>query len=237
MTKKTLEEKIKLVCWWALGLTILYFLIGAWLISDGSKFDPTKTYNLIKDTLSLTAAFLAPVAAFVLFTDWRTEHREKIKDTNIRELIEGYSNLFKEAYELNYKINISNDYQKNDVIEIQALLDSYLKNIMGMQIYTENLKAQSPDLDNLITQLNEILRDFINMGVSMGFNFQHYKIVYFPEDPEFKELYLESETKEDFILRHYREIGGHDPDSQDEDLYNIKVKFGKQSELIAIHLI
>ena len=46
MAKKTLEEKIKLVCWWALGLTILYFLIGAWLISDGSKFDPTKTYDL-----------------------------------------------------------------------------------------------------------------------------------------------------------------------------------------------
>lgn len=77
MKKKTLKEKINRVCWWAAGLTVLYFIVGAFLKSDGSKFDPAKTYDLIKDTLTLTAAFLAPVAAFVLFTDWRHEHAIK----------------------------------------------------------------------------------------------------------------------------------------------------------------
>lgn len=87
MSKKTLEGKIKTVCWWALGLTILYFLIGAFLISDGNKFDSTKTYNLLKDTLTLTAGFLAPVAAFVLFSDWREQHRQ------VREEAEVFQNL------------------------------------------------------------------------------------------------------------------------------------------------
>lgn len=98
MAKKTLEDKIKLVCWWALVLTILYFAIGAWLKSDGPKFDPAKTYDLLKDTLTLTATFLAPVAAFVLFSDWRREHRDKHNeelvfsrlekiDTNSNEII------------------------------------------------------------------------------------------------------------------------------------------------------
>ncbi|WP_165495634.1 hypothetical protein [Acinetobacter sp. ANC 4173] len=45
--------------------------------SDGPKFDPTKNYDLIKDTLTLTATFLTPVAAFVLFSDWREEHEVK----------------------------------------------------------------------------------------------------------------------------------------------------------------
>ena len=88
MAKKTLEKKIKLVCQWALGLTILYFLIGAWLISDGPKFDPTKTYNLLKDTLSLTATFLAPVAAFVLFIDWKVEHSDKRNETLVFEALQ-----------------------------------------------------------------------------------------------------------------------------------------------------
>ena len=93
MAKKTLEEKIKLVCWWALGLTILYFLIGAWLISDGPKFDPTKTYNLLKDTLTLTAAFLAPVAAFVLFSDWREQHIEKLLEQESSEIYASYIDI------------------------------------------------------------------------------------------------------------------------------------------------
>lgn len=89
MVKKTLEEKIKLVCWWALGLTILYFIIGAWLISDGPIFDPTKTYNLLKDTLTLTAAFLAPVVAFVLFSDWREQHKTIRNETIVIKVIQG----------------------------------------------------------------------------------------------------------------------------------------------------
>lgn len=77
MTKKSLEKEIKLVWMWALILSVVYFTIGAYLKSDGPKFDPSKTYELLKDTLTLTAAFLAPVAAFVLFTDWRREHGDK----------------------------------------------------------------------------------------------------------------------------------------------------------------
>ena len=84
MAKKTLEEKIKIVKWWAIGLTIVYLIVGAFLVSDyplkQSIFDPLKTYNLIKDALTLTATFLAPVAAFVLFSDWREPHLAMVKD-------------------------------------------------------------------------------------------------------------------------------------------------------------
>ena len=42
-------------------------------------FNRSVAYDVIKDALTLGAAFLAPVAAFVLFSDWRSEH--KIKST------------------------------------------------------------------------------------------------------------------------------------------------------------
>lgn len=79
MSNKTLQEKIDLVKWCAIGFTILYIIVGAFLVSDyplkKSTFDPVKTYNLIKDALTITAYFLAPIAAFVLFSDWRKEYR------------------------------------------------------------------------------------------------------------------------------------------------------------------
>lgn len=100
MAKKTLEKKLKLVCWWAFGFTILYFLIGAWLISDGSKFDPAKTYNLIKDTLTLSAAFMAPVAAFVLFSDWRAQHVELKTERLSEEIWALNRRIIRRFYEL-----------------------------------------------------------------------------------------------------------------------------------------
>ncbi|WP_288456149.1 hypothetical protein [uncultured Acinetobacter sp.] len=100
MAKKTLEEKIELVCWWALGLTILYFLVGAFLISDGPKFDPTKTYNLLKDTLTLTAAFLAPAFAFVLFSSWKEQHFQTKIEKDAQYIYEDIVNYLNQLHKL-----------------------------------------------------------------------------------------------------------------------------------------
>ncbi|MDQ9010067.1 hypothetical protein RFI36_09420 [Acinetobacter gerneri] len=112
MVKRTLEEKIKLVWIWALILSVVYFVIGAYLKSDGFKFDPPKTYELIKDTLTLTAAFLAPVAAFVLFSDWRKEHAAK----NLEMITVDLNSLFKDLDLLYYFYN--SDLESNIQVDI-----------------------------------------------------------------------------------------------------------------------
>lgn len=92
MAKKSLEKKIKIVKWWAIGFTVVYLIVGAFLVSDyplkQATFDPEKTYNLIKDALTLTATFLAPVAAFVLFIDWKVEHSDKRNETLVLEVMQ-----------------------------------------------------------------------------------------------------------------------------------------------------
>ncbi len=40
------------------------------------SFNPDTAYDVLKDALTLAAAFLAPVAAFVLFSNWREQHIE-----------------------------------------------------------------------------------------------------------------------------------------------------------------
>lgn len=99
MAKETLEVKIKRVRFWTLILSALYFALAAWLKSDGLIFDKIKTYELLKDTLTLTAAFLAPVAAFVLYSEWRVSHR-LIKN---EQLIE---DLHIDIRDINYKLSM-----------------------------------------------------------------------------------------------------------------------------------
>lgn len=82
MDKKTLEEKIHDVIFWTIVFFILYLIIGYLLESSWLSKMPglNKIYDLLKDGLSITAAFLAPVAAFILFSDWREPHLATVKD-------------------------------------------------------------------------------------------------------------------------------------------------------------
>ncbi len=168
MSKKTLEEKIKLVCWWALGLTILYFLIGAWLISDGPKFDPTKTYDLLKDTLTLTAAFLAPVAAFVLFSDWREQHIEKLLEQESSEIYASYIDILDTWQHYRFEVEDDEVFTKS-TIESRGeknfgLMDRVDKAIqITEQLQSRDIKAKEftelalncfKEIRNLIFELN-----------------------------------------------------------------------------------
>ena len=64
MKKKTLEEKIKDVVFYATAFFIMYLIIGFLIKTEylhcGITWD--KLYELFRDTLTLTAYFLAPVA-------------------------------------------------------------------------------------------------------------------------------------------------------------------------------
>ncbi|MFE1617435.1 hypothetical protein ACFMJP_21855, partial [Acinetobacter baumannii] len=52
--------------------------------------DKKQAYDVLKDAFTLGAAFLAPVAAFVLFSDWRVQHKalknEKLSEDILRIL-------------------------------------------------------------------------------------------------------------------------------------------------------
>lgn len=80
MTKKTFEEKTKIVGFWTFGGVFWYLMVSFFLKSKypifNYEFDPAVAYDVLKDGLTLAATFLAPVAAFVLFSDWRNQHRK-----------------------------------------------------------------------------------------------------------------------------------------------------------------
>lgn len=83
MAKKKLEDQIKVVGYWLFGGVFFYLVVSFFLLSNypiqDYLFDHQKAYDVLKDAFTLAAAFLAPIVALVLFSDWRVEH--KIKNT------------------------------------------------------------------------------------------------------------------------------------------------------------
>lgn len=160
MAKKTLEEKIKDIVFYATVFFILYLIIGFLIKSEwlsNFKDNWTYSYELLMDAFTLTAYFVAPVAAFVLFSDWRMQHKEVSNEKNSHEVRQAlwrayllikdivdtdtngkvgarvkkfYENLFfaKQLFENIYVFNNESLQFKNDVIDIfKSLEESHQK--------------------------------------------------------------------------------------------------------------
>lgn len=102
MSKKTLEEKINDVAFWAIIFLILYLIVGYLLeslwLSKPLKLDDI--YDLLKDGFGITATILAPAAAFVLFSDWREQHNKQVRNEFALEVFrqfEVFEKLIQEA--------------------------------------------------------------------------------------------------------------------------------------------
>lgn len=87
MNQNHLKNNLKCVRWGALVFAMVYFLVGAYLKSDGPKVDLSKVYELLRDSLTLTAYFLAPAAALVIYNNWRGEHVEKRLEIDSEDII------------------------------------------------------------------------------------------------------------------------------------------------------
>lgn len=136
MAKKNLNEKISDVFFWTCVFLIIYlivgFLLGSSWLSKGLTID--QSYNLFKDALSITAAFLAPVAAFVLFSDWREQHYAVKKDIY-------FDRRFSEVIEIRYELDSA---QSNAIAKFS----------MGFELYTKEKQVES------IIKLYKVIKDF-----------------------------------------------------------------------------
>lgn len=101
MAKKTLKAKINDVAFWMIIFFILYLIVGYLLESSWLSKPPTldKIYELLKDGLGVTATFLAPVVAFILFSDWREQHNKQVRNEFALKVFTQFEELEKEIHE------------------------------------------------------------------------------------------------------------------------------------------
>ncbi|WP_262449837.1 hypothetical protein [Acinetobacter pittii] len=126
MAERELKDKIKIVGFWTFGGVFWYLLISFFLLSDypiqNYNFDHKKAYDVLKDSLTIAAAFLAPVAAFVLFDDWRTSHRLKNNESDVLNILKRIRNIPFKVKDL--AEDISNIYELGMTSESIALYEN-----------------------------------------------------------------------------------------------------------------
>lgn len=148
MNKKSLEKKIEMVVRvFAIGIPA-YIILSLLLLNEYScdaYFDPQKVYDVIKDALLIAAAFLAPVAAFVLFSDWREPYLATIADEVQSHLSALEFDIRKQMYRMS-------------------------ADLIGFEPNKPSLKAQDAELfDKLV-----IMKNCIKRLERLGFNDSDY---------------------------------------------------------------
>ncbi len=82
MFKNSLNKKMNDVVFYAISFFVLYIIIAYLFESNwlSEIIDLPKLNQIIKDGLTITATFLAPGAAFILFSDWKEQHNKQVRN-------------------------------------------------------------------------------------------------------------------------------------------------------------
>lgn len=104
MKSNQLEKKLKkvLIC---ISIFFLgYLVVGFFLNSNYPiykySFNLGKAYEILRDALTLSAYFLAPAMAYVLFNDWRVQHNTIKNEKTSEEVLKIINEGFKVFYSL-----------------------------------------------------------------------------------------------------------------------------------------
>ena len=142
MVQDDLKNKIKKIGLWTFTGVLIYLIVSFFLKSSypitHHKLNFTDAYEVLKDALTLAAAYLAPITAFVLFNDWRSEHH------------------IKSIYCLLDQIKILTN-------EIETNLKTYMHKIYHPErLPTDNFKNPSENLE-ILNSLANLRRLFIEL--------------------------------------------------------------------------
>lgn len=167
MKSKTLKNKINDIVFVICAGGVLYLIVGFlmktnWLSCPKPLPD---LYEVVRDTLTLMAYFLAPAIALVLFSDWRQEHVEKSREQQGEELYK----LIKQAdselhafYMDAYDEENHNDLQADYIISLyRALLDKTNKVEMLLGEFDFN-DEQAIAFKNQVKQIIDLQKESIS---------------------------------------------------------------------------
>lgn len=209
MAQKDLKDKIKRIWIWTIVGIIVFLIISFFLKSSYPithyKFNLSDAYDVLKDALTLAAAFLAPVAAFVLFNDWRVEHRLKINEDLSKAVIKETQYLISETFNVFWKllnINFLNKQNLESYISLVAELNEKaneikisLKEFYNLDLDDEFIKS----IEQILKIMEEVSSDFYTALMS----FEKRQITCYGDfSIEFGRYYDQVHMKLDLVKQH-----------------------------------
>ncbi|MDR3027260.1 MAG: hypothetical protein LBV35_02245 [Acinetobacter sp.] len=188
MDNNQLNSKILKIGMWIFSFFFWYLVVAFFLKSNypiyEQPFNRKEAYEALRDGLTLSAYFLAPAVALVLFSDWRSQHRAISNENEVNQTLI-------EIRELQNKINsvtFELSFQKNQEIEENML--PHLKRIEEIQAIILTRKAILEFMKDNFTNLT-----FINNADTI-LNKQYFLLFYAKNFIGFNEKYNLSENVE-----------------------------------------
>lgn len=135
MKGKTLEQKISLALYGTAIFFAFLFALGLILKTDLFNHWPTgnEVYEIGRDSLTLTAYFLAPATALLLFSDWRLEHVEKSREQQGKEIYNLVKQVDSYLKELESEVE-DEDNVRNDLSpKVEEVSRELIKQLSALQ--------------------------------------------------------------------------------------------------------
>lgn len=136
-----------------------YLIQSSWL----SKVpEAQKIYDLAKDGLGISAAFFAPVAAFILFSDWRVQHEDLMIETESTKVFNSICELKDKLFEVH--LAIDNDEFKKEATD--KIFNEITISIKEVRLLIDHLKGRANSskfaecADKLIEEIIQLSLEF-----------------------------------------------------------------------------
>lgn len=168
MIKKTLGQKIKQASFWMFSGFFLYLVVAFFLKSDYPfyeyPFNHKDAYEVIKDALTIIATISAPLAAYVLYSDWKEPYYETIKDSVMTEIFNLIFYIQKGLFDLKLELSSTciSDFKNrdNDIFDKLIKLEHNLKRLerlgFSQSEYVINTNITLKNLKNLKNNISSL---------------------------------------------------------------------------------
>lgn len=219
MAKKTLEEKIKDVGFWTVIFLVLYLIIGYLLESLwlSKPLRLNELYDLLKDGLGITAAFLAPVAAFILFSDWREQHIEKLLEYESTEIYTIYVEIIDTWEKFRFEVEDDDIFMQSTIESRETQHFSLLDKVEKLAQLTKQLQSRDIKAEEFAELALRCLKDIRHLTLELSIlssfkekqlNPQKYNVEYTNEsDSEFaSRMELNYEGMQEQMMTGFRNV-------------------------------
>lgn len=209
MANKILKEKIKDLIVWMIMFFISYLIVGYLIQSNylHSLLAASKLYELFRDALTLTAYFLAPFAAFMLFNDWREQHKTLKVEKEAESLINNTYSAHKELLILfnaicsgekdDLQISLNVFQLKNELLLLSKMLEHNAERLKRFDsksdIFVDIVKSFANTLSIAANQLHDLHTTYTHSDDGFVPNIDFM-------DPLFKNLELQIMLLNDLVL-------------------------------------
>lgn len=205
MKSKNLKNKINDIVFVICAGGVIYLIVGFLMKTNwlSSPKPLSELYEIVRDTLTLMAYFLAPAIALILFSDWRQEHVEKNREKQASDIYDLFLNINNNFIEM--EIEIQEEHSFTEVG--RALFEKMRKSLLAQLYRLDRLisEFEYEDLDSQKFKKNskDMLYQLFEMFNYQGFMFSSLLKANIPE--EFMGE-CENETSEEFSKVYYQKF-------------------------------